>query len=172
MNCAVYLDRDGVINSVIIHDGKVFSPRSRDEFRIIEGTAQAVQALQEAGFKVMVVTNQPDIARGLLSKADLDWMTDRVLSEIHVDELFVCPHDDHDGCTCRKPQPGMLLQGAEKWDVDLARSFMIGDSWKDMAAGHQAGCTCILIDAPYNQDIVCDYRVKDLKSAAALIMKE
>jgi len=171
VNRAVFLDRDGVINHAIVREGKAYSPRTRDEFRIVEGAASAVRALQEAGFKVRVVTNQPDIARGLLSTADSDWMTDQVLAETHVDEVLVCPHDDHYGCACRKPKPGMLLEGAGKWGIDLAQSFMIGDGWKDMEAGKQAGCTCILIDAIYNKDIGCDYRVKDLKSAAELIIK-
>ena len=166
---AVFLDRDGVINHAIIREGKAYSPRTRDEFRIIEGAASAVRALQDAGFKVLVVTNQPDIARGLLSAADLDWMTDQVLSETNVDEVLVCPHDDHHDCSCRKPQPGMLLEGAARWDIDLTRSFMVGDGWKDMEAGKKAGCTCILIDAPYNQGVGDDYRVKDLKSAVDLI---
>ena len=171
VNRAVFLDRDGVINHAMIRDDKAFSPRSREEFRLIEGAAAAIRELQAAEFTVLVVTNQPDISRGLLSTADLDWMADRVLSETHVDELLVCPHDDQHACTCRKPQPGMLLEGARKWGIDLAQSFMVGDGWKDMEAGKKAGCTCILIDAPYNQGVGCDYRVKDLKSAVDLLIK-
>ena len=98
VNRAVFLDRDGVINHAILCDGKAFSPRTREAFRLVEGAASAVRELHGAGFKVLVVTNQPDIARGLLSAADLDWMTGRVLSETHVEELLVCPHDDRDAC--------------------------------------------------------------------------
>lgn len=168
---AVFLDRDGVINHAIIREEKAYSPRSREEFRLIEGAPAAVRELQAAGFKVLVVTNQPDIARGLLSTADLDWMTARVLSEAQVDDLLICPHDDQHACSCRKPLPGMLLEGAGKWGIDLAQSFMVGDGWKDMAAGKKAGCTCILIDATYNQDVGYDYRVKDLRSAVDLLIK-
>ncbi|MCX5829802.1 MAG: HAD family hydrolase [Deltaproteobacteria bacterium] len=171
VNRAVFLDRDGVINHAIIRDGKAFSPRTREEFRVIEGASAAIRELQAAGFKVLVVTNQPDIARGLLSTADFDWMTERVLSETHVDDLLVCPHDDQHACTCRKPLPGMLLEGAGKWGIDLAQSFMVGDGWKDMEAGKKAGCTCILIDALYNQDVGGDYRIENLKSALEIIIK-
>ena len=172
VNRAVFLDRDGVINHAILCDGKAFSPRTREAFRLVEGAASAVRELHGAGFKVLVVTNQPDIARGLLSAADLDWMTGRVLSETHVEELLVCPHDDRDACTCRKPLPGMLQAGAKKWGIDLTQSFMIGDGWKDMEAGKKAGCTCILIDAPYNQGVGCDYRVKGIGSAVEIITRK
>jgi D-glycero-D-manno-heptose 1,7-bisphosphate phosphatase len=171
VNRAVFLDRDGVINHAIIRDGKAFSPRSREEFRLIEGAATAVRTLQAAGFKVLVVTNQPDIARGLLSTDDLDWMTSQALSETRVDDLLVCPHDDHHGCLCRKPLPGMLREGAKKWDIDLARSYMIGDGWKDMEAGNAAGCTCILIEAEYNRDVQCRHRVHNLSEAIEIILR-
>jgi len=169
---AVFLDRDGVINHAIIRDGKAFSPRTREEFLIVEGAASAVRALQEAGFKVLVVTNQPDIARGLLSEVDLDWMTALVLMKTGVDDVLVCPHDDHHQCLCRKPLPGMLREGALKWGIDLTRSYMVGDGWKDMEAGKKVGCKSILIDAPYNETVSCDCRVKDLKSAVDLIIMD
>lgn len=169
---AIFLDRDGVINKTIVRDGKAFSPRSRNEFVIIDESAQFVKTMKEAGFKVIVVTNQPDIARAKLSFADLEWMTKRIITEIEVDDVVVCPHDDHDNCNCRKPKPGMLLKSSNKWKTNLSRSYMVGDSWKDIEAGKRAGCTCILIDKLYNKDIECSFRVTSLGEAAELILNE
>ena len=167
---AVFLDRDGVLNKAIVRNGKAYSPKSRKEFILADGAAEAMAALRNAGFKLLVVTNQPDIARGELNEADLDWMTEKILTETDVDEILVCPHDDHHGRSCRKPLPGMLLEGAKKWNILFAQSYMIGDSRKDMEAGKRAGCYCFLIDVPYNQGVECDYRVKDLRNAADLII--
>ncbi|MBN2570186.1 MAG: HAD-IIIA family hydrolase [Deltaproteobacteria bacterium] len=169
-NRAVFLDRDGVINHVVIRDGKAFAPRSREEFIIVEDTAGVIKDLKDRGFLVIVVTNQPEIARGSLAQDDLDWMTKKIMRETAVDEVIVCPHDDGDGCDCRKPLPGMILAGARKWEIDLENSYMIGDGWKDMKAGNSAGCKCILIDAVYNQDVVCDVRVDKLYEAVELII--
>lgn len=169
-NQAVFLDRDGVINCAIIRDGKAFSPRTREEFIIVKDAAGAIKALKNGGFKVLVVTNQPDIARGRLSQDDLDWMTEKIMRETAVDEVIVCPHDDSDGCDCRKPLPGMILAGARKWEIDLENSYMIGDGWKDIKAGNSAGCKCILIDAVYNRDVTCNIRVNELYEAVELII--
>lgn len=171
-NKAVFLDRDGVINKPIVRDGKAFSPRSKDEFKFIDGVAQAVKSFKDADLTVIVVTNQPDIARNRLSWSDLEWMTKKVMTETLVDDVLVCPHDDYDNCHCRKPKPGMLLDAAAKWNIDLSRSYMIGDSWKDIEAGENAGCCSILIDAVYNQEVFCDFQVKNLTDAANLIIRK
>ena len=167
---AIFLDRDGVINKAIVRNGKAFSPRTRNEFVIKYNSVQAIKTMKAAGFKVIVVTNQPDIARGKLSFSDLEWMTKRIMTEIAVDEVVVCPHDDHDNCNCRKPKPGMLLKSSNKWKIDLSRSYLIGDGWRDMAAGKVAGCTCILVDEDYNKGVECNFLVSNLQDAAELIL--
>lgn len=172
VNRGVFLDRDGVLNKAIVRDGKAYSPKSREEFVLADDAVGAVAALHEAGFKVIVITNQPDIARGELNPADLDWMTGKILSETKVDEVLVCPHDDHHVCSCRKPSPGMLLEGAKKWNIVLAESYMIGDGWKDMDAGKRAGCKCLLIDAEYNKGVSADGHVSCLMDAVKQILKE
>jgi len=169
---AVFLDRDGVLNKVSIRDGKACSPRSREEFVLSDGAPAAVAALRNAGFKVLVVTNQPDIARGELAQADLDWMTEKLLSETSVDEVLVCPHDDHHACSCRKPHPGMLMEGAKKWDIVLSQSYVIGDGWKDMGAGKRAGCSCILIDTEYNRGVSADGHASCLLDAVKHILRK
>jgi D-glycero-D-manno-heptose 1,7-bisphosphate phosphatase len=167
----IFLDRDGVINKVIIRDGQVYSPVSKEEFEFVDGVANAVKVLKSSGFRVIVVTNQPDIARNKMSKTDLAQMTERVIKETGVDDVVVCPHDDNDRCQCRKPKPGMLVNSAKKWNIDLPKSFVIGDSWKDIEAGKKAGCACVLINAKYNKDVACHLRVKSLSDAVELILK-
>lgn len=170
MKRAVFLDRDGVLNKAIIRNGVAVSPRTRDEFCLVEDAPYAVQALKEVGFNVIVVTNQPDIARGHLSQEDLNWMTEQIRTVIAIDEVLICPHDDYHGCDCRKPKAGMLTEGARQWNIDLSQSFMIGDSWKDIEAGNTAGCTCILINAVYNKDVQCRHRVRTLSEAIEIIL--
>lgn len=168
---AVFLDRDGVINRVMIREGKAFSPRSRAEFAIFDEAPEAIARLRNAGLLVVVVTNQPDIARGMLTLADLDWMTSEIRNRCRVDEVIVCPHDDHDDCSCRKPKAGMLIESGRKWRIDLSGSFMIGDSWKDMEAGRRAGCVCLLVDTSYNKDLHCSLRVENLTAAVEFILR-
>ena len=167
---AVFLDRDGVINKAIIRNGNAFSPRTKAEFSFIDGVLEAIARLKDAGFRVIIITNQPDISRKKMDPQDLAWMTEQILKQLPVDEIIICPHDDKDCCNCRKPKAGMLLDSAKKWDIDLKQSYMIGDSWKDMDAGETAGCTCILIDAPYNQDVYCLTRAGYLADAVQMIL--
>jgi len=167
---AVFLDRDGVLNRIVMRDGLPCSPRSLDEFEWEEGAARVVEGLKREGFFTVVVTNQPDIARGKMGKGVLDIMTERLYEELHVDEVRVCSHDDGDLCHCRKPKPGMILDAVEKWDIELSCSFIVGDSWKDMEAGRSAGCGTILLDRAYNQGVMCDYRVAGLEEAVRVIL--
>ncbi len=143
---AVFLDRDGVLNKLVERDGISASPRRLADFRVSEGAAEAVSRLRAVGLLVFVVTNQPDVARGKLADSELARMHEALTTAVGVDEIMVCPHDDADACGCRKPLPGMILALARRWDVDLTGSFVVGDSWKDVAAGRRAGCRTILID--------------------------
>jgi D-glycero-D-manno-heptose 1,7-bisphosphate phosphatase len=168
---AVFLDRDGVLNDLVCRDGAAVSPREPDEFRLRAEAASAVRDLRSAGFPVLVVSNQPDIARGRMGPAALECMTAMLRSAVPVDDVAVCPHDDADACGCRKPKPGLLLALASRWDVDLARSYMIGDSWRDIGAGRAAGCRTILIGADVGTPIEPDAALPDLRSAVAAILR-
>jgi D-glycero-D-manno-heptose 1,7-bisphosphate phosphatase len=168
---AVFLDRDGVINEVVFRDGKPVSPRSVAEFVFAAGIQVAVKRLKMADFLVFVVTNQPDIARQKMEQSVVDQISDQVRQTLPIDELRVCPHDDHDGCTCRKPRPGMLIELAAQWQVDLDRSFIVGDTWKDMEAGSRARCRTILLTRDYNQGTASDFAVPDISAAADLILR-
>jgi len=169
---AVFLDRDGVINEVVVRDGKPASPRTLDEFRFVDGIMEALERLRVAGYRLFVLSNQPDVARGLLDRSVLDRMTRRIVTALPVERVLTCAHDEKDGCACRKPRPGMLHQVAAAEGVELSRSFMIGDSWKDMQAGRRAGCRTILLRREYNDGVEADHVVASLREAVGLIVGE
>ncbi len=171
MKKAVFFDRDGVINKPVIRQGQLYSPRKLEEFTLIEGVVECLLRLRLAGWLNIVVTNQPDIARGAVSTQVLNVINRHIKDVLAVDDIIVCPHDDTDNCDCRKPKPGMLLKAAQKWEIDLNKSFMIGDQWKDAEAGKEAGCISILIDYPYNAGAKADFRMSDLSSAVELILR-
>ena len=148
---AVFLDRDGVINQAIVRDGKPYPPSRVDELKIVVGAAEALRDLKQAGFLLIVVTNQPDIARGTQSPNAVDAIHLALREALPLDDFFVCPHDDADHCDCRKPLPGLLLRAAEKYDIDMPHSFMVGDRWRDVDAGASAGCATVWIDYGYRE---------------------
>jgi D-sedoheptulose 7-phosphate isomerase len=169
MKRAVFLDRDGVVNQVIHRDGKPFSPRTMVELVFTDGIENFLAESRKAGFLNIIFTNQPDIARGLMDSETVGKMHDLIMRRLPVDDVFVCPHDDKDNCRCRKPKSGMLIDAAQKWNIDLASSFVIGDQWKDVQSGKNAGCVSILLDCPYNKNVECDHRIPDLHSAFSII---
>lgn len=147
MRSAAFLDRDGVLNKLVVRDGRAGSPRTLDEFELLPGVGSAVEALRRAGLLVVVVTNQPDVARGLLVLPELERMHGRLRALLPVDSVYTCPHDDADGCLCRKPKPGLLLQAAWELQISLKDSWLVGDSWKDIEAGKAASCTTLLVQS-------------------------
>jgi D-glycero-D-manno-heptose 1,7-bisphosphate phosphatase len=148
---AVFLDRDGVLNRALVREGRPYPPPSAAEMEILPGTAEALHRLRAAGFLLIVVTNQPDVARGRQSQATVEQIHDLLRAALPLDDFVVCYHDDKDDCPCRKPKPGLMLAGAARHDIDLASSFVIGDRWRDVDAGHAAGCRTILLDYQYNE---------------------
>jgi D-glycero-D-manno-heptose 1,7-bisphosphate phosphatase len=166
---SVFLDRDGVINKLVYRNGKLTSPRSIEEFEFEEGIEPPLQRLSAEGFRLFVVTNQPEIARGLVMRESVSVMTARVMSLPVIEEVRVCPHDDDDGCSCRKPQPGMLIELAQRHGISIGESYIVGDTWRDSSAGSNAGCKSIILDRPYNHADPADWRVVSLSSAVDLI---
>ena len=148
---AVFLDRDGVLNRAVIRDGKPYPPASAAELDIAAGAEHALRELKAQGFKLLVVTNQPDLAKGLATREGVDAINRKLAAALPVDEFFVCPHVDGDNCDCRKPKAGLLLEGARRHQIDLSASFMIGDRWRDVEAGQNAGCRTVLIDQGYQE---------------------
>lgn len=167
---AVFLDRDGVINRAIVRAGKPYAPESLEALEILPGVATALADLKRAGFSLVVVTNQPDVARGLQSRDVVEAMHVHLAARLPIDEFRVCYHDNADECACRKPRPGLLIDPPA---FDLARSVMVGDRWRDIEAGHRAGVReTILIDYHYDEIMTVEpsVRVGSLAEAAARIL--
>ena len=148
---AVFLDRDGVINRCEVRGGKPYAPRSLADFRLLPGVGDAVRSLKRAGLLVVVVTNQPDIGRGLVDPAEVAAMHDKLKRVLPIDDIKMCPHRQEAGCACRKPKPGMLLEAARERRVDLKKCFLVGDRWSDVVAGQAVGCYTIFIDRGYRE---------------------
>ncbi len=168
---AVFLDRDGVLNRTVVRDGKPYPPTSADELQIPDGVATALDRLRSAGFALIVVATQPDVARGSQARAVVETINASLAARLPIDEFRVCYHDDADGCLCRKPLPGLLQQAPA---YDLGRSIMVGDRWKDVAAGRNAGVRAtILIDSGHDEvcDIEPDLRAASLMQAAQWILE-
>ena len=169
---AVFLDRDGVLNRVVWRDGKPASPRRPEELQIIPGVEAALRDLKAAGFLLFGVTNQPDVRRGLMTNGQLDVLHAILDDALPLDEIAACRHDDRDGCGCRKPKAGLLLDLAQRFDVDLQRSWMVGDMDRDTTCGRTAGVRTILLARPYNSGAGADSIVDDLHAASRVILQD
>lgn len=167
MKRAVFFDRDGVLNQLVMREGRLRAPLTLDDFVILPGAIEAVSRVQRAGFLAIVVTNQPEIARGQLAWRTLTMMHQCLCA---VDAIYTCPHDSMDGCNCRKPQPGLLLEAVRDWNLDLSVSYLIGDSWRDIGAGHAAGCYTILIERAHSGTADADYLTSGVHSAVQHIL--
>lgn len=174
MTAAVFLDRDGVINRALTREGKPYPPSGLAEFEILPGVVEACVRLKEAGFLLVVVTNQPDVGRGTTPRETVEAIHAQMQRVLPIDRVEVCYHPGKGAseCDCRKPKPGMLQRAARDLNIDLARSFMVGDRWRDIDAGHVAGVTTILIDYNYAEALrqPPQHRVHSLREAATLIL--
>ena len=171
LNRAVFLDRDGVVNRSLRVDGRPIAPRRYAEFRLAPGAVRLIPLLKREGFTIIVITNQPDVAKGLISMPELDRMNNRVLA-IGVDAVKICMHSQDAACHCRKPAPGMILEAASEFCIDTRTSYLVGDRWSDIEAGHSAGCYTIKIERHWaNERPSCpDAVVKSLSSAVRHIL--
>jgi len=170
---AVFLDRDGVINMPVVKDGKPYPPASVEEFCIYPDAAPACALLKDAGFVLIVATNQPDVGRGVQSREAVEGMHARMAAALPIDRIEVCYDPLAEGSECYKPAPGMLLRAAGQMGLDLSKSFMVGDRWRDVDCGHAAGCTTIFIDRGYTENLRLqpDFRATSLLHAAEIIIR-
>jgi transaldolase len=148
---AVFLDRDGVLNAAHVSDGVPHPPATVDDVALLPGVTDACRMLRDAGFLLVCVTNQPDIARGTVSADEVARINASLREQLGLDAVLVCPHDDGDGCDCRKPHPGLITSAAQTLSIDLAASVMVGDRWRDVEAGRRAGCRTVLIEHAYGE---------------------
>lgn len=168
---AVFLDRDGVVNKAIVIAGMPYPPKSIDELQILPGVRDGIAQLMQNHFKVFIVTNQPDVARGTVLLQNVQVINTFLAKELSIEKVYCCFHDGIENCSCRKPKPGMIFEAAEEWGLDLSNSFLIGDRWRDIEAAHNAGLTSILIDYDYNEKKVKpNYTCTDFKSAVDFIL--
>ena len=170
---AVFLDRDGVINANLIRNGKPVAPTSLAEFRFLPGIDDAARRLKEAGFLLVIVTNQPDIPNGITPLAAMEAMHEEIRRKLPIDDIVICFHTDADRCSCRKPKPGLIAEATAKHRIDLDASYLIGDRWRDVLAGQAGGCGCtIMIDHGVVQDQPCtpDKVVRSPLEAAQFIL--
>ena len=171
---AVFLDRDGVLNEAIIREGKPHPPRDLTELVITQGARAALEELEREGYVLIVVTNQPDVARGKANRVDVSAINAQLAAILPLDAIVVCEHDDKEECDCRKPKPSMVLRARERFGVNLALSFMVGDRWRDIEAGRRAGCRTILIGDGYGETFPSAPTIKlaSLPEAASWILQQ
>jgi len=169
---AVFLDRDGVLNRATVVDGVPHPPASVAELELLPGVEDACRKLHDAGLLLIVVTNQPDVARGTKTIDEVEELNRELAARLPLDEIRVCPHDDPDECGCRKPAPGMLLDAAREHEIELAKSVMVGDRWRDVEAGKRAGCKTVFVSAGYSErpPDAPDLTVRDLGEAVPWIL--
>jgi D-glycero-D-manno-heptose 1,7-bisphosphate phosphatase len=172
---AIFLDRDGVLTRAVLRAGKPFPPEALAELEVAADAKEALARLKAEGFLLLVVTNQPDVARGLQRPDVVEQMHGSLKSQLPLDDIFVCFHDDADQCDCRKPLPGLLARAAQRYNVDPGSSYMIGDRWRDVDAGAGFGVKTVWIDRGYAERqpaSVPDARVRSLSEAVDWILKD
>jgi D-glycero-D-manno-heptose 1,7-bisphosphate phosphatase len=149
-NKAVFFDRDGVINRPVVRNGLPFAPQDLAEFAWMDDVHSTLATLQKRGYVLLVCTNQPDVVRGMQKREQVDEFHRVIEAELPIARVYSCFHDNADACNCRKPKPGMLIQGSQDFDIDLSRSWMIGDRPKDIEAGLAAGCRTVFLRHDYD----------------------
>ena len=168
----VFLDRDGVVTVPDEHEGKGYAIRSLDRLRLYPDAASAIGRLQAAGYEVVLVTNQPDVANGLIDPDTLEAINNRVADVTGVTRIRTCPHSRSDACRCRKPLPGLLLDEARLEPVDFAASWMVGDRDSDIDAGLAVGCRTLFLDRGWRAETGqrAEYRASTLSEAVGTIL--
>lgn len=171
---AVFLDRDGTLNAPLVRDGKPYPPANADEFTLLEGVIEGCRTLREHGFVLVVTTNQPDVGRGTQARETVEAMHAKLMSLAPVDRIEVCyaPGGETPPDPRRKPQPGMIYDAARDLDLDLARSWMVGDRWRDVDCGANAQLKTIFLDWGYDEKLRArpDFTVHSFGEAVRIIL--
>src|SRR6266404_6605672 len=168
MKLGVFIERDGVLNMVRVERQHQVCPLTLEEMHVNAAAVPFIAKLKAAGLVLIATTNQPGLSRGYQNRREMDRMHDQLRRKLPLDDIMVCPHDETDRCPCRKPKPGLLVEAAFKWKLDLDRSFVISDKWQDAEAARTAGCTSLLIQSPWVGKVHRDFVLPDL---AAIVEK-
>ena len=174
LNKAVFLDRDGVLVKSLIKNKKGYAPKNLKDFKVYKESKNSVEILNSLGFKIFVVTNQPDVGKKIISKKTLNKMHKILKKKVKIKKIYTCIHTSEENCSCRKPMAGMLLNAAKVFKINLKKSYMIGDRESDILCGKRAGCKTIFINRNYNEKRP-KYQiasVKNIKEATSCIIKD
>lgn len=170
MKAAVFFERDGILNLCEVQHGHQAVPLRLDQFRVNPAAAALLAQLKQAGFILIATTNQPAVSRGELPRNELDLMHNVLRRKLPLDDIVICPYDDTDH-PCYKPQPGMFLEAAFKWSLDLDRSYIVSDKWPDAKAAQIAGCTSIMVRSPWIGGDHHDFVVDNIEAAVTKILQ-
>ena len=170
MKLGVFIERDGVLNLVRVERQHQVCPVTLEEMKVNAAAVPLLAKLKAAGLLLITTTNQPGLSRGYQNRREMDRMHDLLRKTFSLDDIFVCPHDETDRCPCRKPKPGLLVEAAFKWKLDLDRSFVISDKWQDAEAARTAGCTSLLIDSPFVGKTHKDFVLPNIESVVEKIL--
>ena len=174
---AVFLDRDGVINRVVVRNGKPYAPSSPKDFELYDDVIDECARLKAANFLLVVITNQPDVGRGVQSREAVETMHLKLQSALpSLDRIEICYHGGErhgQPCDCRKPRPGLILRAAAELNIDLKESYVIGDRWRDIDCARAAGCGAIFIDRGYKEHLrqTPDVTVANFKEAVNAVLR-
>jgi D-glycero-D-manno-heptose 1,7-bisphosphate phosphatase len=175
---AVFLDRDGVINRVVVRNGMPHPPSAVEEFELYEDVQDGCRRLKAANFLLVVVTNQPDVGRGTQSHEAVEAINLKMQSALPLlDRIEVCYHAGErygQPCDCRKPRPGLLLRAVAELNIDLKRSYVVGDRWRDVDCARAAGCRAIFIQRDYKESLheAPDFTVANFNDAVSAILRD
>lgn len=171
MKSAIFLERDGVLNLARVCNQHQVQPVTFKEFRVNQAAKAALEHLKAAGFLLIATTNQPGISRGTISRREVDAMHEKLRKAFPLDDILMCPHDENDGCSCRKPEPGLFTEAAFKWHIEVENSYVISDKWQDARVARSLGCTSMLLQSPWIGHGHHDFILPDLDTIAGKILR-
>ena len=170
MKQGVFIERDGILNLVRVERQCQVTPLTLEEFHVNKALVPLLEKLKSGRLLLIATTNQPGLSRGYQSRRELDRMHEVLRRTLPLDDILVCPHDETDRCPCRKPKPGLLVEAAFKWHLDLDRSFVISDKWQDAEAARTAGSTSLLLQSPWVGNVHHDFVLPDLEAIVDKIL--
>jgi D-glycero-D-manno-heptose 1,7-bisphosphate phosphatase len=171
MKTAIFIERDGILNQTRIERQIQVGPATLTDFQVNEAALPVLRHLKDAGFLLIATSNQPGLSDGSVARRDLDRMHTLLRQAFPLDDIFVCPHEPEDNCSCRKPLPGMLMEAAFKWHIDLERSFVISDKWQDARVARAVGSTSMLLQSPWVGTGHHDFVLSSLPAIAGKILQ-